>query len=197
MTRYAIYFTTLFFCSSAFADAAKEEKKPAVAVKATDKAKTVADTAAKPIPATKVETKQAPKEEAKPKQSFWQGVLVLVLEAVLAIATPIIVILLTILLRKWKLNIEVEKVQWVVDKATGFGEQKLRNVLRDGHEPNYSEIKKDSLSFGEKLLKESGLLKKWGDYFADLIEAKLGESKLKGPEAPKTVGQKKDVASQA
>lgn len=145
------------------------------ALKTTD-AKPAAETVPKP------EVKSEPTSE---KQSFWQGILLTILQAVFAVASPILVVLLGGLLRKMKLNVDKEKLEWAVGKAVGFGEQKLRSALKDGKDPDYAGVKKQAVELGDKLLLKQGLAKKWGGMLGDLIEGKLGQSKLDGAEAPK------------
>lgn len=177
----------LMLSSAAYAQDAKPPAKAVPAAKAPAAKTTLAPTP----PATKVETKKA--DPVKPtvvakdgeKQKWWQGVLVTVIEAVLAFALPILATLLGLLLRKMKLNVEREKLEWVLGKATGYGEQALRKKLKDGKEPDYDGVKAQAKDIGYKLLVQQGLAKKWGEMLSDMIEAKLGQSKLEGVEAPK------------
>lgn len=168
-------------------DAAPSKAKPApAAVQPAAKAPAAAPApaAAKPTPAA-TEKAPAPAQTAE-KQTWWQGALLILVKAVVPILASILSILLMVLVNKWKLNIERERVEWIVGKATGFGEQKLRNLLREGKDPDYDGIKKSAIDFGDKLLIQEGLAAKWGKLLTDLIEAKLGQSKLEGDEKPKS-----------
>jgi len=153
---------------------------PAAAAQPSSQAPETATTASKadaptPAPTTGATAPAASQEVSGDTQKWWQGLLVTVIEGVAAIAFPILSLLLMALAHKWKLKIEQEKIDWVLSKAIGFGEQKAKVALKDGKPMSGPEIAKIAVEHGSKLLDQYKLPKKLGDYLADLIEAKLGE----------------------
>lgn len=124
------------------------------------------------------ESKAPEKAAEKPTQDtqkWWQGLLVTVIESFVAVVMPILSILLMILIRKWNLKIEQDKVDWCLDKALGAGEQKLKQMLKDGKPIDAPGVKSAAVEHGTALLEKYGLAKKFGDWLADGIEARLGE----------------------
>lgn len=117
---------------------------------------------------------QTPAESVE-MQKWWQNLLVIIISGVFAIVTPVISALVMAAIRKWHLKVEQEQVDWILGKAVGFGEQKLKTLLKDGKPVDGSEIAKAALEEGNKLLQKYGLAKKFGDWLAAGIEAKLGE----------------------
>jgi len=133
-------------------------------------------------------------EEAKPAQEtqkWWQGVLVTLLEGLVAILLPILSILGMALVRKFGLKIEQEKLDWILDKAVGYGEQKLKTLLKAGKPVDGPEIAKAALEHGNTLLKKYGLFSKFGDWLAEGIEAKLGQKVVEAGGAAAVVGEVK------
>lgn len=130
------------------------------------------------------EAAEAPKEDT---QKWWQGLLVTVIEAAVAIVTPILSILLMVLIRKWNLKIEQEKVDWVLDKGIGHGEQLAKKALKDGKPIDEPGIKSAAVEKSRELLKKYGLAKKFGDWIADGIEARLGQKVVEAGGAKKVV----------
>jgi len=145
---------------------------------------------AEAVPAKATKVAETPKEEPKPEetkkedpkaketdagtQAWWQNLLVTVIQIVGAIATPVLSLLLISLLRRWNIKVEQQKAEWVLGKAVGFGEQKLKTLLKDGKEVVGNEIAKEALGLAERLGK--GKLAPWAKKeLMDLIEAKLGE----------------------
>lgn len=172
------------------ANAGKPASQPVAAAPVAPAAPAAAPKAAPtPAPAAAPEkaAKSAPAAPAKTevKQKWWQGILVTVIEAVLAIATPVLVILITGLLRKMKLNVEKEKVAWAVEQGRGFGEQQIKLALKDGKTPDYEGVKKKSVELSHSILIEGGLAAKWGHMLGDLLEAKLGMDEIDKKKAPK------------
>lgn len=112
------------------------------------------------------------------EQEWWQ-VLVkfIVSDAILPMVGTVLAALLVSLARRWQLKIEKETLESILMQAINFADQKLKKALKDGSEPKDENAKKLKLAteFGKKLLKEYGLLKKFGDWIGDLIESKLGE----------------------
>lgn len=118
-------------------------------------------------------------------QMWWQNLLVLIITSVVTIATPIISVLIMVLVKKWNLKIEQEKVDWIVTKAVGYGEQYAKNKLKDGKLVEGPEIAKVALEYGTKL--GAMYAPKLGSYLAELIEAKLGEAVVAAGGATATV----------
>lgn len=154
---------------------AASSTQPAVATKVAPKA----DTKTEPVVAPAVEKKAEETKtaaETQDTQKWWQGILVTVIEAVLAIVTPILSILIMLLVKKWKLKIEQDKVDWVLSKGLGAGEQYIKGKLKAGLPVEGPEVAKIALDLTNKLAVQYQLPSKLGNYFADLIEAKLGEA---------------------
>jgi len=107
-------------------------------------------------------------------QKWWQGLLLIIIEGLIAIIVPILSVLLMGLVRKWNLKIEQDKINWVLDKAVGYGEQYAKNKLKAGQSVTGPEIAKIALEHGTKLA--TTYAPKLGAYLAELIEAKLGEN---------------------
>lgn len=170
------------------ADGSPATKAPATKVSPKADAQPAAAPVAAPEekPADKTVEKKA-EEPKKETQAWWKGILVTVLEFVFAVVAPILSILIMVLIRKWNLKIEQEKVDWVLDKALGFGEQKLKIALKEGKEVEGPEIAKAALEHGNKLLDKYGLGKKFGEWLADGIEARLGQKVVEAGGAKKVV----------
>lgn len=127
-----------------------------------------------------VEGKDDKKVPAAPEESqkWWQGLLVTVIEASVAILLPILSILLMGLIRKWNLKIDQDKVDWVLNKAIGYAEQKAKVALNEGEPMEGPEIARIAIDQAEFLLKKYKAAAKLGDWIAKGIEAKLGEKLL-------------------
>ena len=114
---------------------------------------------------------------------WWQALVkFLVSDAVLPVLGGILVALLVALAKKWKIKVEKETLESVLQQSIDFADQKIKAKLKDGEKPKDKNAEKLKLAtdFGRKLLKEYGLLKKFGDWIGDLIESKLGaENKAK------------------
>lgn len=163
--------------SFATIDAAPASQPTAVATSTEDSLKKAEPT--KSVPTTEVrKTEATTSSSSQEVQKWWQGLLVIIIQAVAAIVTPVLGVLLMILVRKWQLKIEQDKVEWIVSKAVGFGEQKAKQALNAGKPMEGPEIAKVAVEQGGKLLQQYKLPKKLGDYLADLVEAKLGEKLL-------------------
>lgn len=115
-------------------------------------------------------------DKTQDTQALWQAVLVTVLTGVFAIAAPIVSTLVITLLRKWNVKVEQDKVDWVVNKAIGYGEQWAKNKMKDGKPVTGPEVAKEALQYGNKLA--AVYAPKLGGYLAELIEAKLGQQTL-------------------
>jgi len=137
--------------------------------------------------APKATEKPAESDTGGEKQAWWQAVVVFLIEASKALLVPILIVLGVIANKKWKLGLETSTIEWIVSKSVGFGEQKAKGALRDGKPMEGPAILKAALEHGEALLIKKGMIGKWGDKLADLIEAKLGEQEAAKAEAvPKT-----------
>lgn len=113
-----------------------------------------------------------------PTQEWWQALVkFLVSDAVLPAVGAVLVALLVALARKWKIKVEKDTLESVLKQAVDFADQKIKKKLLDGEKPKDKNAEKLKLAtdFGRKLLKEYGLLKKFGDWIGDLIESKLGD----------------------
>lgn len=130
---------------------------------------------------------EAAETPAKDTQKWWQGLAVTAIEGVVAIALPILSVLLMSLIRKWNLKIEQDKVDWALTKAVGFAEQKAKVALKDGKPMEGPELAKIAVDYGTKLLEKYKLASKFGGWLADGIEAKLGEKVVEAGGAKKVV----------
>jgi len=120
-------------------------------------------------------------------QSWLQGMFVIIIEAVVAIVTPIISILLMFLIRKWNLKIEQDKVDWALDKGIGYAEQLVKKALKDGEPMAESGIKEAAVEKSREVLQQYGLADKFGSWLADGIEARLGQRVVEAGGAKKVV----------
>ena len=148
-------------------------------------AKTSEEPAAKVAEPKEEKPAEEPAKEEKSieTQKWWQAILVTVIQAVAAVGQPILVVLLGALMRKMKLNVEKEKLEWVVAKTVGYGEQLGKKALKGGKPMAGPDILKSALDKGEEWMKQQGLYKKWGSKLGDLVEAKLGEVEVAKAEA--------------
>ncbi len=120
--------------------------------------------------------------EVKPdveKQKWWQSLLVFFIKLLDLILEPILIAFGYVFTRKFGFKVERETLEWIVDKATGFAEQKAKAALKAGSPMAGPDILKLALEQGNQYLVEKGLMKKWGNRLGDLIESKLGEVELK------------------
>jgi hypothetical protein len=106
-------------------------------------------------------------------QKWWQNLLLIVISGILTIATPILSVLAMSLLKKWNIKVEQQKVDWVLEKAIGYGDQFAKNKLKAGQPVTGPEIMKVALEHGDKLAVQYA--PHLGAYLAELIEAKLGQ----------------------
>lgn len=124
----------------------------------------------------KADTIPAPVATVKPEeagQKWWQNLLLIIISGILTIATPILSVLAMSLLKKWNIKVEQQKVDWVLEKAIGYGDQFAKNKLKAGQPVTGPEILKVALEHGGKLAEQYA--PKLGSYLSDLIEAKLGQ----------------------
>ena len=130
-------------------------------------------------PAVAVPESKAPEKAAEAPtggtQKWWQGLLVTIVDGSLKVLLPILSVLFMFLVKKWGLKLEQERLDWCLDKALGAGEQKLKQLLKDGKPIDSPGIKSAAVETGTKLLEKYGLAKKFGDWLAEGIEARLGE----------------------
>jgi len=127
----------------------------------------------KVVPTKRSDEKPEVKEEGS--QKWWQNLLVTLISAIIAVVSPILSILLMSLIRKWNLKIEQEKVDWILEKGLGAGEQYMKGLLKDGKTVIGPDVAKVGAEVTKKLLDEYGLAKKFGKYVSELLEAKLGQ----------------------
>lgn len=152
-------------------------------------------------PVAKVETKAAPvapaveskaevtkteavKVEVKTEdtQKWWQNLLVTVISTVLTIATPVLSLLLVILLRRWNIKVELDKVKAFAEAGKNYAEQYARNKLKEGKALDAPEVAKIALEKGREL--SQGKLAPWAAAkLTDWIEAKVGEDNKDKPVA--------------
>lgn len=145
-------------------------------------------TATVPTPIAPEETSEAVTlPSTSSGQAWWQAILVTVIEATAAIMVPILSILIGFLLKKWNLKLEQEKVDWILNKAIGAGEQYAYLKLKKGEPVEGPEIFKVAHAQGTKLLEQYGLAAKLGSFLGDLIEAKLGQDNRAARPAPEAV----------
>ena len=120
--------------------------------------------------------------------------IVIVIEATVAIFGPILSLLLMLLMRKFKINVEHETVDKILSKVIGFGEQKAKQALKDGKPLSGPEVAQLALQQAEYLAVKSKLPKWATEKLSELIESKLGESKLNtgSVTAPKEAAPKEE-----
>jgi hypothetical protein len=115
----------------------------------------------------------------------WWQILVkfIVSDAVLPAVGTVLVALLVVLARKWKIKVEKETLESVLSQAIAFADQKIKKKLQEGKESKNANAEKLEMAtdFAKKLLKQYGLIKQFGEWVEDLIESKLGqENSAKG-----------------
>lgn len=124
-------------------------------------------------------TDYSPKTIVSEKQSWWEHLLSVLVEGIATIIVSVLSVLLMSLINKFRLKIEQQKVDWILEKSIGYGEQKLKIILKEGKGVKDPEsIKQQAIIHGENLLKKYGLFKKFGDWLAEGVEAKLGQKVL-------------------
>jgi phosphate/sulfate permease len=115
-------------------------------------------------------------------QTWWQILIKFVTtDVLLPVAGTVLVALLVMLVKKWKLNVEKDILDKIIGQAVDYADQKLKKALKDGEKPedkNATRLKWAS-DLANQLLKKYGLLGKFGSWIESLIEAKLGENNKK------------------
>jgi len=116
-------------------------------------------------------------------QSWWQHLLVTIISTVGAIAVPVLSLLLVILLKRWNIKIELDKVQAIAKAAKDFGEQKARSALKDGKPLAGPEVAKIALEKGREMA--LGKLAGWATaQLENYIEAQCGADNKDKPITP-------------
>lgn len=108
-------------------------------------------------------------------QSWWQLLLTFLIKLLDLIIEPVLIAFGYVLTRKFGIKVERDSIEWIVSKAVGFGEQAAKNALKAGKPYAGPEILSIAVKYGDALLIQTGLMKKWGGKLDALIEAKLGE----------------------
>lgn len=112
-------------------------------------------------------------------QAWWQVLLIETIKATLAIAVPVLSTLVYVLLRRTKLNIELEQLQRIAGTAAGWAEQRAHQALRAQGTPTPSAQKlATALAYGAELARRYGIRQKAVERLEGLIESKLGQQKL-------------------
>lgn len=113
------------------------------------------------------------------QQAWWQVLIADLLQVFVAIAVPVLSTLVVVLARRWKMNLEFDKVNAIALKAAGWAEQKAYKALREGQPQSSSAEKLDTaLEFAKDLANKYKLPAKATEKLEDLIEAALGEKKV-------------------
>lgn len=116
---------------------------------------------------------QPPVISSESTQSVWQNILMTIITSILTVVVPVLSYLIMLLLKKIGLKVEQEKIDWILDKSTGFGDQYAKNMLKDGKPVSGPEIARVAANYGNKLAKIYA--PKLTTYIEELIEARLGQ----------------------
>lgn len=108
-------------------------------------------------------------------QQWWQNLLVQIISFVAAVAAPVLSVLAVSLLRKWGVQMDREKLEWIAEKAIGYGEQKAKSALKHGSPLEGPEVLKLALVQADIMVKTFKADKKLALYLEGLIEAALGQ----------------------
>lgn len=125
-------------------------------------------------------------QAAETQQDWWQSLLVLALQTAAAILTPVIGVLITLLLRRWGIQVQQKQVDAIVTQAVGFAEQKAKVALKDGapKTPGAQKLQV-ALDIAQALMTQFKVKEMAKDKLVALIEAKLGlNGSLASPPAP-------------
>lgn len=123
--------------------------------------------------------------EAAAQQAWWQVALVEILRVTIAIAAPVLATLVAVLLRRIKLNVELEQLQKIASVAAGWAEQKAHQALAVGSPTPSAQKLQSALTYGAELARKYKLTTVAVERLEGLIEAKLGNAKLSAAGAPK------------
>jgi hypothetical protein len=119
--------------------------------------------------------------EAVEGQEFWQAIVAHLLEIVVVIATPLILVLVSKLVKviEAKANIDVAERhevmldEWIT-KGIAFGHEQGRKALKEGKDPVSGDEKKNAaVDFIAEGLKNTGLAEMGAEALAKLVESKL------------------------
>lgn len=118
-------------------------------------------------------------------QNWWQVLLVEIIRTTLAIAVPVLSTLAYVLLRRVRLNIELEQLQRIATTAAGWAEQRAHQALVSGGALTPSAQKlSTAIAYGADLAQRYGLRQRAVLRLEGLIESKLGQQKLAVAKAP-------------
>lgn len=190
LTKAILVIAVLGFLAPAFAAdgaVAAPATKVAPAAPAAPGPAATAPAAPAPAPVAKAPEKPADEASQPETQAWWKAITVFLIEVSTALALPILIVLALLANQKWKLGLETATIEWAVSKAVGYGEQKAKVALKAGKPMDGPDILKAALEHGTELLVTKGLVSKWGDKLANLVEAKLGEQEAAKPKVGELV----------
>lgn len=121
---------------------------------------------------------------AADQQTLWQSALSDFIQAVVAVATPVLVTLAATLLHRWKISIERKTIDDIAHQAVGWAEQKALKALKEGAPKTPGAEKLDmALTFAAQMAEKAGVGKsKLVGTLEDLIESKLGHANTNAPQ---------------
>jgi hypothetical protein len=112
-------------------------------------------------------------------QSWWQVLISNLLPVIFSIIAPVLSYLIWKLLAKWKLNVDLNLIDSVVDKAANYAEQKAMVALKAGTAPTPgAEKMKIAIEMAMEMVKKYKLPEMAVTELEKLIEAKLGSDKV-------------------
>lgn len=117
-------------------------------------------------------------EQAGVSQEWWMPLLSNLIEIVLAIFIPVILTLVSTLLRRWNLKVEQEQLDKIATQVSDWAEHHADKALRKGKPKTSGAEKMDmALIAADELMKQFKVKERVKGSLQTIIESKLGEKK--------------------
>lgn len=115
-------------------------------------------------------------ETAAVVQTWWQALLVNVVEVATAILIPVLGTLAVVVARRFGFKIEQDQAEKIAAQAVGYAEQKAKSALKDGNAKSTGAERMDmAVRFARQTAARYKLSSRATDKLSDLIEAELGK----------------------
>lgn len=114
--------------------------------------------------------------EIAAKQTWWEHLLLTLIQIVLLIGLPTLVVLISKVLSRFNINVESEQLTKIAQQASNWAEHKAKIVLKDSGEKTEGAQKMElALGFAKGMAEQYKLPEKAQAKMKDLIEAAVSE----------------------
>lgn len=114
--------------------------------------------------------------ELAAKQTWWEHLLLTLIQIVLLIGLPTLVVLISKVLSRFNINVESEQLTKIAQQASNWAEHKAKIALKDSGEKTEGAQKMElALGFAKGMAEQYKLPEKAQAKMKDLIEAAVSE----------------------